>query len=95
MVSMTEHPMTTYRKAHGLTLRAMGNIVGVSSVTIWQIEAGKHSPRMALVQKFVDRTWLKADDFLRKQEVAPNDKFISSAIPTRRARRATASPVGE
>ncbi len=62
--------MTDYRKARGLTLQAMADIVGVSKVTIWHIEHGVHAPSLTLLQKFVDRTGLKADDFLRKQDQA-------------------------
>ncbi len=67
---MNEHPLRLYRKSRGLSLQAMGAIVGVSKVTIFHIETGVHLPRLALVQRFVDRTDLKPEDFLRRQAEA-------------------------
>lgn len=67
---MSEHPLRRYRKTRGLSLKAMGEIVGVSKVTIWSIENGSHHPSLALMQKFVDLTDLKADDFLRQRATA-------------------------
>ena len=64
---MNEHPARRYRKEHGLTVQALANIVGVSKVTVSRIENGLQTPSLALVQRFVDRTGLRAEDFLRQE----------------------------
>jgi transcriptional regulator with XRE-family HTH domain len=64
---MNMHPARRYRKLHGLTLRQLGDVVEATGATISRIENGLQKPSLALLQRFVDRTGLRAEDFLRQE----------------------------
>jgi transcriptional regulator with XRE-family HTH domain len=61
------HPVKRYRELHGLTLRQLADLVDTTDATVSRIERGLQSPSLALLQRFVDRTGLKAADFLRQE----------------------------
>jgi transcriptional regulator with XRE-family HTH domain len=63
---INEHPVRRYRQQNGLTCEKLGKIVGCSKAQISKIERRLFNPSLALVQRFVDRTSLKAEDFLRQ-----------------------------
>lgn len=48
-----------------LSLRAMGDLSGLSGVYIWQIEAGIRTPTLPVVTKLADALEVKASDLLR------------------------------
>lgn len=58
------HPLKTYRKASGLTLKALAARVGVSGATLSRIEARANLPSMALVDRLKAETGISADEFL-------------------------------
>jgi transcriptional regulator with XRE-family HTH domain len=61
------HPVKQYRELHDLTLRELAVLVDTTDATISRIERGLQNPSLALLQRFVDRTGLKAEDFLRQE----------------------------
>jgi transcriptional regulator with XRE-family HTH domain len=61
------HPVRSYRELHGLTLRQLADIVDTTESTVSRIERGLQNPSLALLQRFVDRTGLRAEDFLRQE----------------------------
>jgi transcriptional regulator with XRE-family HTH domain len=61
------HPVKRYRELHGLTLRQLADLVNTTDATVSRIENGLQNPSLALLQRFVDRTGLKAEDFLRQE----------------------------
>jgi transcriptional regulator with XRE-family HTH domain len=61
------HPVKQYRELHDLTLSELADLVDTSDATISRIERGLQNPSLALLQRFVDRTGLKAEDFLRQE----------------------------
>jgi transcriptional regulator with XRE-family HTH domain len=63
---VSDHPLRRYRLKHGLSLKAFGEVAGCSKQHVSKIERRLYTPSMALLQRIVDRTSLKAEDFLRQ-----------------------------
>jgi transcriptional regulator with XRE-family HTH domain len=64
---MNSHPVKRYREINGLTLRQLADIVGTTDATVSRIENGLQKPSLDLLQRFVDRTDLRPEDFLRQE----------------------------
>lgn len=67
-----EHPLTAYRKKHGLSREALAKLVGTSRQSIHRIEMGDQTPSLTLVGKLVLATGgaIRADDFLSHEDAA-------------------------
>ncbi len=46
-----QHPLERYRKRHGLTQKAMGDLLGLSHVSIWRIEQGSQPVSAELAKR--------------------------------------------
>jgi transcriptional regulator with XRE-family HTH domain len=55
-VYMTGMTLTEWRKSRGLSLRAAGEVLGVSHVRVIQYERGDHSPRLRTVDQIERKT---------------------------------------
>lgn len=58
------HPMKSYRIKVGISIDAFAKLAGVSKATISRIENGTQNPSLNLIRRIVERTELKAEDFL-------------------------------
>jgi transcriptional regulator with XRE-family HTH domain len=67
VAAMNLHPVRRYREINGLTLRQLADIVGTTDATVSRIENGLQKPSLDLLQRFVDRTDLRPEDFLRQE----------------------------
>jgi DNA-binding XRE family transcriptional regulator len=50
------HPLTAYRERHGITLRAMADLIQVNQSTLSRIERGLLTPKPELFQKILEVT---------------------------------------
>jgi predicted transcriptional regulator len=63
----SNHPLRKYRKANGLTLRALGKKAKISDSILSRIENGQINPSWSLARRLVKATdgAVTADDFMR------------------------------
>lgn len=69
---MTEHPITIYRKTHGLTLEAFGALIGATKSAVWKWENWVAEPRRKHRIEIIRVTGgeITAADFLEPADTA-------------------------
>lgn len=58
-----EHPLTAYRRKHGLTLEALAQRAGTSKATLSRIENNGSDPSVALIRRLMEQTGLPWEAF--------------------------------
>lgn len=64
------HPLADYRKAHGLTRKALADALGVTEVTVGRWENGKRGVRKPLLPVIEQKFGISADNILRFEREA-------------------------
>lgn len=59
--------LSTLRKRHGLTLRQLGEMLGVYHTYVSQIEKGKKIPNAAMIIKIADIFGVSTDQLMRDE----------------------------
>lgn len=72
--------LRSLRQAHGLTVRALAHLIGVSKVTIWKWEKGDTLPRARMIGPLA-RALRVAPDQLRYSAEAPGEDVPSTDQP--------------
>ena len=74
MTAPTTHPLRSWRLAHGLTLREVGDLVGLDPSTVNRVEMG--SRRLAPMQRvaFARRVGVRVGDLFPVENVEPDDE---------------------
>jgi transcriptional regulator with XRE-family HTH domain len=63
LTSVTTLRLREWRERRGLSVRGLADRAGVSFPTVWRIEAGKVSPKVAMLEKLAGALGIAVRDF--------------------------------
>ena len=61
------------RERHGLSLKQLGDQLGVSKNFVWEIETGKKIPKVAMLNKICDAFNVRCDKLIRDEIELDNE----------------------